>query len=325
MFYLTKYFIWHVLFITYLIFSIFIPNFFSLTNLVNIFIGGSVLGIMVIGQSLCLFAKNLDLSAEGIVSLVTVIAAWLMLPATESTYAQAGGLGIELNPILVILIMLLLGTFFGFLNGYFIAYIGMNFFIVTLAMQLVLRGVAYIIGEGAVMPGTPKLFNFLGSGQIFNIPMSILMTIIFYIIFHYFINNTTIGRNIFAVGSNIKTSQTIGINYKRTILIVYSLSGLLAAFAGWMLLGKLEASTPTLGAELTLNVVAAAVIGGVSLKGGEGSLIGALAGVLLLSIINNALNIMDVNPFWVNAVRGFIILLALIIDAQKNNLSKLFK
>ncbi len=144
-----------------------------------------------------------------------------------------------------------------------------------------------------------------------------------FLLFHYFVKNTTTGRKIFSIGSNQKASIAVGIDYKKTVLLVYSLSGMLAAFAGWMLLGKLEISVPTLGAELTLNVVAAAVIGGVSLKGGEGSLIGALAGVLLLAVINNALNIMNVDPFWVNAVRGFIILIALIIDAQKSRLFKI--
>jgi ribose/xylose/arabinose/galactoside ABC-type transport system permease subunit len=314
---LFKYFIWYVLISTFLCFSFLIPNFSSPTNIQNILIGGSVLGIMVIGQALCLFAKNLDLSAEGNVSIVTVIAAWLMLPAAESTFAQAGGLGVELAPVLVVPIMLTLGTLFGFINGLLIAYVGMNFFIVTLAMQLVLRGFGYVISEGAVMPGTPDSFNFLGGGQVYGIPMPIITMIIVFIIFHFFVKQTTIGRQILFVGSNIKTAQTVGIDQKKIVLFVYAVSGFLAAFAGWMLLGKLETSVPNLGVELTLNVVAAAVIGGVSLKGGEGSLIGALAGVLLLAIINNALNLMSVDPYWVNAVRGFIILLALIIDAQK--------
>ena len=167
------------------------------------------------------------------------------------------------------------------------------------------------------MPGTPDSFNFLGGGQVYGIPMPIITMIIVFIIFHFFVKQTTIGRQILFVGSNIKTAQTVGIDQKKIVLFVYAVSGFLAAFAGWMLLGKLETSVPNLGVELTLNVVAAAVIGGVSLKGGEGSLIGALAGVLLLAIINNALNLMSVDPYWVNAVRGFIILLALIIDAQK--------
>ena len=271
----------------------------------------------MIGQALCLFAKNLDLSAEGNVSIVTVIAAWLMLPAAESTFAQAGGLGVELAPVIVVPIMLTLGTLFGFINGLLIAYVGMNFFIVTLAMQLVLRGFGYVISEGAVMPGTPNSFNFLGGGQLYGIPMPIITMIIVFLIFHFFVRQTTIGRQVLFVGSNIKTAQTVGIDQKRIVLFVYAVSGFLAAFAGWMLLGKLETSVPNLGAELTLNVVATAVIGGVSLKRGEDSLIGALAGVLLLAIINNALNLMSIDPYWVNAVWGFIILLALIIDAQK--------
>ena len=139
---------------------------------------------MVTGQALCLFARNLDLSAEGNVSIVTVIAAWLMLPAAESTFAQAGGLGIELVPALVVPIMLILGTIFGFINGLLIAYVGMNFFIVTLAMQLVLRGFGYVISEGAVMPGTPDSFNFLGGGQLYEVPMPIITMIVVLSLIH---------------------------------------------------------------------------------------------------------------------------------------------
>ena len=119
-----------------------------------------------------------------------------------------------------------------------------------------------------------------------------------------------------ALGHN-RLWRASGFSPARTVILVYMASGFLAALAAWMLLGKLEASVPTLGVGLTLNVVAAAVIGGVSLKGGEGSIIGAFAGVLFLAMVNNALILMNVDPLWVNAVCGLIFLVALIIDAQK--------
>ena len=314
----SRHFIWVVLIATVLVFGVTIDGYLRISNITNILLTGSVLGVMVIGQALCLMARKLDLSAEGTVSLVAVTAAWLMLPYRETDLAQAGGLGIELDPLLVIPLVLLLGTVIGFVNGFMIMKLNMNFFIVTLAMQLVLRGLALAISSGAIMPGTPAAFNWLGGGRVAGVPVSVIATIGLYVVFAFVMSRMQIGRKVYAVGANEDATRASGFNPARTVILVYMASGFLAALAGWMLLGRLEASVPTLGVGLTLNVVAAAVIGGVSLKGGEGSIIGAFAGVLFLAMVNNALNLMNVDPLWVNAVRGLIILVALIIDAQKS-------
>jgi ribose/xylose/arabinose/galactoside ABC-type transport system permease subunit len=311
-------FIWIVLIVLVIVFGLTIDNYLTLSNTMNILIHASVLGVMVIGQSLCLMSHKLDLSAEGIVSLVAVLAAWLMLPFREMDLAQAGGIGWELHPLIVIPIILAVGALAGFLNGFMIMKIGMNFFIVTLAMQLFLRGLAFVISLGAIMPGTPALFNYLGGGRLGIIPVSVIVVLSLYFIFDYIMKNTRFGRQVYAIGGNEEAARAAGFSPSRTVIIVYTLSGLLAALAGWMLLGRLETSVPNLGLGLTLEVVAAAVIGGVALAGGEGSIIGAFAGVLLLAVVNNALNLMNIDPLWVNAVRGFIILAALIIDAQKS-------
>lgn len=312
-------FIWFVLLLTLILFAVFIPDYFTFSNITNILIFASVLGVMVIGQSLVLISRKLDLSAEGTLSLVTVLAAWLMLPFRNFDAGQAGGIGWELNPVIVVPLILALGALIGFINGVLIMKLKMNFFIVTLAMQLILRGGALVISEGAIMPGTPDAFNWLGSGRLLDIvPVSVVTTLLMYLVFSYLMSSSRFGREVYAVGANEEAARAAGFNPTRTVIIVYTISGFLAAFAGWMLLGRLTSSVPNLGAGYTLNVVAAAVIGGVSLKGGEGSIIGAFAGVLLLAMINNALNLMNVDPLWVNAVRGFIILIALILDALKS-------
>ena len=314
----SRHFIWVVLIATVLVFGLTIDGYLRISNITNILITGSVLGVMVIGQALCLMSRKLDLSAEGTVSLVAVTAAWLMLPYRETDLAQAGGLGIELDPLIVIPLVLLLGIVIGFVNGFMIMKLNMNFFIVTLAMQLVLRGLALALSSGAIMPGTPAAFNWLGGGRVAGIPVSVIATIGLYAVFGFVMSRMRFGRKVYAVGANEDAARASGFNPARTVILVYMVSGFLAALAGWMLLGRLEASVPNLGLGITLNVVAAAVIGGVSLKGGEGSIIGAFAGVLFLAMVNNALNLMNVDPLWVNAVRGLIILVALIIDAQKS-------
>ncbi len=310
-------FIWLILAIVYLYFASNVGGkFITLSNQINILSHASVLGILVIGQAIVLLTGNFDLSAEGVLSLTTIFAMWLMLePRTDAGGAQASGL--MLNPILVVPIMFSIGILSGWLIGMMITRLKMNNFIVTLAMQLVLRGIAMLISNGQIMTGSPALFNWLGGTRIKGFPVAVGVTLIMYVIVNYLLNHSKFGRELRAVGANRDAAQASGFDPKKTITFAYMISGFMAAFAGWMLLGRLETSISTLGQGMTLETVAASVIGGVSLKGGLGSVGGAFAGVMLLSIIDNGLNLMSVDPFWVQGIRGMIILLALLIEAQK--------
>ena len=309
-------FIWFILAILFTYFAVNVPNFTSKTNLINILLHASVLGVLTIGQTIVLLTGNFDLSAEGMVSLSTIFAMWLMItPGTVTGTAQ--GSGLMMNPYLVIPIILILGTVVGYLIGIMITRLNMNGFIVTLAAQLVLRGVAMIISNGQIMTGSPKTFNWLGGAKLYGFPVSVIVTLLLYVGVNYLLNQSKFGRELRAVGANPDAARASGFNPKRTITMAYTIGGFLAAFAGWMLLGRLETTVSSLGSGMTLETVAASVIGGVSLKGGIGSVGGAFAGVLLLSLIDNALNLMSVDSFWVESVRGFIILVALLIEAQK--------
>jgi len=292
-------------------------SFLSGINFINILLHASVLGILTIGQAIVLLSGNFDLSAEGTLSLVTVVGAYLMLPYQANAIAQAGGIGWQLSPYIVIPIMLAIGTLAGFINGIFIGHLKMNAFIVTLAMQLILRGLGYVISKGAIMPGTPATFNWLGAGRIGSMPVSVIVTLVLFVVFGFILKNTRFGRQLYSVGANKDAARASGFNIKMTVTQAYMISGFLAGLAGWMLLGRLQASSPTLGAGRTLETVAAAVIGGISLYGGMGTILGAFSGVLLLSVIADGLNVISVNTFWVDAVRGLIILVALVIEAQK--------
>ena len=310
-------FIWLIIIVVYLYFAFNIGGkFITVSNQINILSHASVLGILVIGQAIVLLTGNFDLSAEGVLSLTTIFAMWLMVePRTDAGGAQASGL--MLHPFIVIPIMFLIGILSGWIIGLMITRLKMNGFIVTLAMQLVLRGIAMLISNGQIMTGSPALFNWMGGTRIKGFPVAVGVTLLMYLIVNYLLNNSKFGRELLAVGANRDAAQASGFNPKRTITIAYVISGFMAAFAGWMLLGRLETSISTLGAGMTLETVAASVIGGISLKGGLGSVGGAFAGVILLSIIDNGLNLMEVDPFWVQGIRGMIILLALLIEAQK--------
>lgn len=312
-------FIWFIVLGVFLFFAVIAPNFLSPTNLINIALHATVLGLMTIGQAICLLSGNFDLSAEGAVSLLTVIAAWLMgtVGSDAVSHSFESGSGWGVSPFLVIPIILALGAFIGWLNGFMITRIKMNNFIVTLAMQLVLRGLSLTLSQGRNISGLPDAFRWLGVGKVASIPVQILVTGLLFIFFHYFLRNSKFGRQLYAVGGNGDAAQASGFNRKKIVTIAYMLSGLLAAIAGWMLLGRVGESTLFLGAGFTLETVAAAVIGGIALSGGYGTIGGAFAGVLLLAIVDNGLNLLSIDPNAVRGVRGLIILVALIVNAQK--------
>ncbi len=184
-------------------------------------------------------------------------------------------------------------------------------------MQLVLRGLALTLSGGKNISNIPDAFRWLGTGKIGPIPVQIIFTGLLFFVFHYFLKNSKFGRKLFATGGNKDAALASGFNPKKIISMAYILSGLFAALAAWMLLGRVGEATIFLGAGMTLETVAAAVIGGIALSGGFGTIGGVLGGVLLLSIVDNGLNLMALDPNAVRGIRGLIILIALIIEAQK--------
>lgn len=312
-------FIWLVILLVFLFFSAFIRSFLTPMNMINILLHASVLGLMVLGQATCLISGNFDLSAEGTVTLLTVIAAWLMGATGSAGVVNSFdcGSGWGVHPVPVIFIMILLGIGIGWLNGLMITRLKMNNFIVTLAMQLTLTGLALTLCQGRNIAGIPAFFRSLGTGKVGAIPVQIIVTLFFVGGFSYYYRRSSFGRDLYATGGNPHASYASGFNPKRTITRAYMISGFLAAIAGWMLLGRIGESTIFLGSGFTIETITAAVIGGIALSGGKGSVIGAFAGVLLLSIVDNGLNLMQMNPNAVRSVRGLIILIALIVEAQK--------
>ena len=312
-------FIWFIILAVFLFFTVSAENFLTPLNMINIMLHASVLGLMVIGQAICLLSGNFDLSAEGTVALLTVLAAWLMgtVSGAGVSHTFESGSGWGVNPILTILIILLLGGGIGWLNGFMITRIRMNNFIVTLAMQLTLKGLSLTLSEGKNISGIPDVFRWLGTGKWGPIPVQIFVTGLFVAGFHYFLKHSRFGRRLYATGGNKDAALASGFSPKKTITMAYVLSGFLAAMASWMLLGRVGESTLFLGTGFTLETVAASVIGGIALSGGYGTIIGAFAGVLLLAVVVNGLNLMQMDPNAVRGVRSLIILIALIVEAQK--------
>ncbi len=302
--------IWFIL-IGMCIFAYFLnPVFLTKRNILNLLVHFSVLGVLTIAESLCLLTGHFDLSIESTVGFTAVIAGWLMLD-------QRNASGWMVDPFLAVLAMLAVGTVIGLINGLIIIKVGLNPFIVTLAMLIILRGTALGITEGMVLYNLPKSFTFLGSKSIAGLPIPVLVLLVSFIIAHIVISRRPFGRELYAIGGNRYAARASGIDDNRRIISVFVLSSVLAAFAGWMLAGRIQSVTTNLGEGMVFDVFAAAVIGGVSLNGGRGTMIGALGGVLLLGVISNSLTLAQVSSFWIDATRGLLILIAMFIDAIK--------
>lgn len=305
--------IWILLLISFLLFSSLTSRYLTAQNMWNILIHSAVLGVMVVGQSFTLITGNFDLSAESILGLTAIIGAWLITPAEPPFF----GSGWMLHPVVGLVAMFAVGLFVGWLNGFLITKLKMNNFIVTLAMLIILRGMVLVWNEGETITGMPKSFLALGGGYMGSIPISVVVMVFLFIVAFLITKYIRFGRNMYAVGGNKDAALASGINPDKLIRQVYLISGALAAFAAWMALGRIGVAMEALGEGMIFEIQAAAVIGGISLFGGRGSMIGALGGVLLLASINSGLNLMRVSGFMIDAVRGAIILLAMLIDAQK--------
>jgi ribose/xylose/arabinose/galactoside ABC-type transport system permease subunit len=312
--------IWLFVIAAFVIFSILSDRFLSPFNMGNILLRTASLGMLVLSQAYTFITGNFDLSVESSLGFTAMVAALLLVTP------DAGGLGVMLSPLLVIPIMLLVGALIGLFNGTMITRVGVNNLIVTIAMLFILRGATYGISPGTSISFFPEAFTWLGSGTLARIsfengnlvvPVAGLFVILAFLAGHIHTQHTQFGRNMYAVGADPEAARTAGINVKNTILVVYIIAGVCAAFAGLITAGRLDAATPTMGADLIFIVHGSAIIGGMSIYGGRGTVLGTFGGVLLWGILDTGLNIMQVSPFWLEVSRGLLLLFAVLIDALR--------
>jgi simple sugar transport system permease protein len=275
------------------------------TNLVNVLQQSSELAVLVLAEALILIVGKFDLSLESIVGVAPMFAAWLV------SDTLIGGLGLDLNPFLALLALLLVGTLVGVINGWLVARVKLNAFMVTLAMLILLRGITIGLTNGRTLYGLPAPFTYLGSTDWLGVPASVWIAGSLFLVAGLFLRYHSFGRAIYAVGGNPEAARAAGIRVERVIWIVYIVGCTLAALAGLLLMGRLESVLSGQGQNMIFTVFAACVIGGISLSGGRGTMFGALTGVLLLGIISNILTLSQIEPFWIDAAFGGIILLAL--------------
>ena len=285
------------------------PAFLTVTNIAGIGQQISALGVVVAGESLILMIGGMDLSLESTFGLAPMIAAWLILPVS------AFGSGAQLSPFVGIVVLLAVGAAVGLLNGVLIVKGRLNGFIVTLGMTIVLAGLQNGIVKAQTLFNLPRAFGYLGSAYFGQVPVSFVVTAIIFVLIGLFLRYHRTGRAIYAVGGNPAAARAAGIKVERVKIGVYVAGSMLAALGGLMEAGRVSAVTGQqgYGEGIIFSVFAAAVIGGVSLRGGRGNMIGAASGVILLGFVQDILDLANVSNYWIEAIDGAVILFALFL------------
>ncbi len=301
-------FAWFILLSMLIIFSFSVPGFAQWPIYRNIFYHSVFVGILAIAQAICILSKEMDLSIESILALSAVVTAYLAGIGLDAS-------GLNLNAATTLIIVLFMGAIIGLFNSYFIVKMKISSFIVTLAGYLIFRAVGLVITKGHGVVNISKDIVAIARTYIGPMPLMVIILIFMYLIFSLFLSKTQFGRYIYFVGDNRDASYNAGIKVDRVLTIVFVMSGILSALAGWLLAARTNGSSPSLGQGILFETMAAVVIGGVSLQGGVGKLSGVFAGALILSSISTVISIVGINPYYMNIIRGGMIIIAVLIDA----------
>lgn len=283
-------------------------------NIVNIILQSSTRGMAAIGQTFVILTGGIDVSVGGLSLLAMICGASLMRGVSEYTLFYEPLAANVTNPALGIGVLILVGLGVGLFNGVMVSRVGMPGLIVTLAMWRVTMGLGFIVSHGETIGNLPALVNFIGKGHIAGVPVPIVIFGAAVVIAYFVLHHTSFGRAVYAVGGNPVSAWLCGINVRNMLLLMYVISGFCAAMAGMIIMGRLGSASLAAASGLEIDSIAATVIGGVSLMGGRGTIIGALIGVLILGTVSNGMNILNVDPALQGVVKGVIIIIAVAID-----------
>jgi simple sugar transport system permease protein len=281
------------------------PVFFTTSNLINVAEGGAALGMVVVAESLILLTGKFDISLQGTFGLAPLLGAWLIAPKASE------GLGTEWNPWLGLVVVFLVGLAVGTFNGILVIKASFNAFIFTLAMSILLTGLQLGWLGGQTVYNLPQAFVYLGAESWLGVPVAVWVTVATFVVAALFLRYHRVGRAMYAIGGNLEAARAAGIQVDRIRIGVFMVASILAAVGGLMQAGRVTAVTAGQGSNLIFGVFAAAVIGGISLDGGRGRIVGALTGVILLALVTNILTLSNISSTWIDAVDGAIILIAL--------------
>jgi ribose transport system permease protein len=293
-----------------IILAILNDQFLTLNNIMNIASQSSINALLGVGMLLPILTAGIDLSVGSILAISIM---------TMGIFVVNWGM----NPFLGILVCLGVGTFCGWLNGIMLTKLRLPHpFISTLGMMNVARGIALIVTGAAPIAGFPFMIQYIGNQFVGPVPVSFLLVILTYVVFHLFLTKTATGRYIYAIGGNKEAAYLSGINVDKILVIVYTISGFMAGLAGLVLVGRVNSAFPLAGLGYELDAIAAVIIGGASFFGGVGTVWGTLIGAMIIAVLRNGLNLLNVSPDLQMAIIGLVIIAAVYVDVLRQRKAK---
>lgn len=293
-----------VMIILILILSVISPSFFRGQNLLNIIKQASITGVIGVGMTFVLITGGIDLSVGSVMALSGTMAASVAVAEKNMPIA------------LVILVGVGLGALCGLINGIGVSYIGFPPFIMTLGMMTIARGIPLVFTNGTPIFGLSEEFNMIANSRVLGVPSLVIFLVITVLAGHIILSKTVLGRRIYAVGGNEDAARLSGVSTAKVKLFVYVFCGILSGIAGILICSRITSGNGTVAEGYEMNAISAAVIGGVSMTGGSGNVLGMVVGAMILTIIQNSFDIMGVNSFYQNIIKGIIILLAVFLDLR---------
>ncbi|MCR8965317.1 ribose ABC transporter permease [Brevibacillus halotolerans] len=291
------------LFLLVIILSIVSSDFLTVSNIFNVLRQVSINALIAFGMTFVILTGGIDLSVGSTLALSSALSAGLM---------ASGG-----DPFLAIVVGLLAGLVMGAFNGILVAKGNVAPFIATLATMTVFRGLTLVYTEGKPITGLPDSFGSVGKSFFLQIPMPVIWMLLSFVALYFILKHTTFGRHVYALGSNEEATRLSGISTTKVKIWVYSISGLFASLAGIILTSRLNSAQPTAGTSYELDAIAAVVLGGTSLSGGKGWIVGTLIGAMIIGVLNNGLNLLNVSSFYQLVAKGAVILIAVLLDRSK--------
>ena len=280
-------------------------KFLTVNNIMNVLNQTSMNAILALALTTVILTGGIDISVGSTLAFSGAAAAWL-LRAGHSTF-------------LAVIVALVIGLAIGTLNGIFISRWNLQPMIVTLATMSIFRGTTYLLTTGSPISVNNPAFKMIGGGKLFGtIQVPIIILLVLAIIMHYILNNTPFGRHIYSIGGNEEAAYLSGVNTKNVKAAAYAISGLLASVVGIIMTSRLSSAQPLAGQSYEMDAIAAAVIGGTSLRGGQGKVVFSIIGALIIGMLNNILTLLDVSTYYQTVIKGIVILIAVMIDAKSN-------
>ncbi len=310
--YISEYGAFLALMLLVVLISIISPEFRTAGNFLNLLRQATFNGLIAFGMTCVILSDGIDLSVGSTLALSAVICAKLMTNGIPA--------------IVAMFVALIIGTLLGVVSGLLVTKGRLQPFIATLVTMTAYRGLAMILTDGkpisrlAEVAGTSAnqfAFKLVGRGNFCNVPIPAILLIIALCVFFFVLNKTTFGRKLYATGSNAKCAKLVGVNITKTKIIVYAISGFMSALTGLLLISRLDSAQPTLGDGYELDAIAAVALGGTSMSGGRGKITGTIAGVLIIAVLNNGMNLLEVSSYYQDVIKAVVILVAVLSDRKR--------